>query len=239
MTTALATSAESRRSRPVPRPPATRPDPLAAAIDRAVHRDSHLTAAEAEAWQRSRAESKLPRESAERLAPYLPLLKRMKWHLDDPDGDGGQRLEAVHRSGARVMIVARRRCYGVRRYGLLAPGQGSHRWRQLNVEEFTEFLRTRMIPPGAHTPHSACRCKKRRFASEHASLMSLVDCKMQRDLHRERRRREKRAYRCLRDPRVWHLTSWAAGPTPEEPADQLAPTSRNAATAALPEGGAP
>ncbi|MFF8412885.1 hypothetical protein [Streptomyces omiyaensis] len=229
MTTPTVGAAPARPTpRPIPRPNPGKPpapvDPLQSAIARSITRDCHLTPDEAEAWQQSRAQSKMPKENAERFGPYLPLLRRFRWRIET--AGEGHRLEAVHRSGARVMLTTRRDDrYGVRRYVLSVPGEKSLRWRQVSSAALAEFLRTRRLPAGTpvRIPPTICHCKKRRYVSEYDALQYLVEAKLRRNLHRERRRRECRVYRCPTDPRVWHLTSWAtapidaAEPTPPEP----------------------
>ncbi|MFE4658120.1 hypothetical protein ACFRFJ_15725 [Streptomyces hydrogenans] len=220
--------------RPTPGPPPAPPDPLASAFARAITRDCHLTAAEAEAWQQSRAESKTPKDTTRPFDAYLPLLRRFHWRIET---GGDHRLEAVHRSGARIMLTTRRDRYGVRRYVLLPPGEKSPRWHQVSSEAVTEFIRVRRLPRGtaARIPHTVCHCKKRRYVSEYTALQYLVEAKLLRHLHRDRKRRECRAYRCPTDPRVWHLTSWATGP--DSPAPAPPAPKDNAQTADATRGG--
>lgn len=169
------------------------------------------------------------RTPLERVTVYQPLLTEHGWTITYTESQYRARLDAVHPSGATVMVTAG--CAGrndgsgrARRYVLNAPGLGRQCWFAVNDPQFAQFAAAPAIRYGRKVP-SKCRCRthagrsKLRWLTEARAKDALLEARIGRTLHHDQRRAEQRAYPCPDDDRVWHLSSipsWkpAAGESP-------------------------
>ena len=153
----------------------------------------------------------------ERVAKWEPFLREHGWSLRIVHTDQRARLEAMHRSGAVVMVTsgsAGRTSSGHTKFYVLKPGDGPVAiWLGVRRTGFEEFVRSRVVSGYWNRVESKCQCRtgagrrKVRYATKSRAKMAMADARRQRERDDEEETAECRTYRCPDDDRVWHMSS--------------------------------
>lgn len=222
--------------RPKPRPPAQRlasapaaivPYTLMRSIWAAVRRDDALNAEEIKAYVLTLEGLRgRPRKDGARRARLIPAdtagdfikpLRKAGWTVSSTKELTTIRIEGSGPNGGALMITHRMfRSTARHFYVLNPPGAFPDGWLRVPRNVFERCVEEGSLPRGVRfrTAVSSCRCHKIRYPTKLRADVALVDIDMLRTFHGDSVRRECRAYRCLDDPRVWHLTSqrtWRPG----------------------------
>lgn len=134
-------------------------------------------------------------------------------------------LTALHPSGALARMKITWNTEQNPQYGSIGtaqfmgimPGDTSGRWRNIHDEEdfwifVLEHEEALLVPHTTKTKapltlkRKVCKCQKVKYTEEGAR-MALVQAKIKRYLHHNKKRREERHYECPGQPGIFHLTS--------------------------------
>lgn len=156
-------------------------------------------------------------EFAQELADQLQQLGWVTQAKGPERGWSHARVTATHECGARLHVIADREynkqgrsTYVRRRYFVGLPHASKHRWYEVSCESLLSFAeQPGRSAPGGAVPSAApegpgCQCTKEKM-SEAEARNRLLRAKI-RYANGNDRRRERRAYPCDDDPKVWHLT---------------------------------